>query len=342
MSSSKILTGLILSILVTAGCNRKSNTDTAFYYWKSRFELNNAQREVLQQTAGQQLYLRFFDIKWNDHDKKAYPEAVLNFKEKALQQKIVPVIFITNQTFEKLSPAGADSLALQSYKLLEHLTRQQQITYQTVQFDCDWSLGTKDKFFRFLKSFKTISQKSLEATIRLHQIKYQVRTGVPPVDRGVLMFYNMGKISPDLDEANSIYNAKDAATYVSHLPKYILPLDIALPIFSWSIHIRNNEVIQVYGKIGRAELSDPEYFKPTSHKNVYQAVKSFFMEGIYVKTNDFFKLEEIDKKLLTQAAEQLAEHLNKKEKRTIIYYELGNLNLSTFKTSDFKEVSAHF
>ncbi|MNV58051.1 hypothetical protein D3C71_1504090 [compost metagenome] len=61
-----------------------------------------------------------------------------------------------------------------------------------------------------------------------------------------------------------------------------------------------------------------------------------------MKTGDLFKLEETDKTLLEQAVKQLAEHLNKEKQKTIIYYEIGNLNLSTFKTKDFKEISAHF
>ncbi|AOM80768.1 hypothetical protein BFS30_13205 [Pedobacter steynii] len=334
----------IVLMLLTAlsSCKKESKADAAFYYWKQTLTLNKAQHQLLQEVAQGKLYLRFFDIKWNSFAGKAHPEAIISFKEPVLTEKIIPVIFITNQTFEKLSPAGVDSLAMQSNQLLQHLAKAQKINYQQVQFDCDWTLGTKEKYFRFLKTFKVLSHKQLEATIRLHQIKYQVRTGIPPVDKGVLMFYNMGKLSPDPKDPNSIYNPEDAATYISYIPKYGLPLDIALPLFSWSLHIRDGQIIQVYGKIGKKELSKTENFQPTAHKNVYKAVRSFFTGGIYVKTDDLFKLEETDKALLEQAATQLAEHLNKEEQKTIIYYEIGNLNLSTFKTRDFKEISAHF
>ncbi|WP_316823612.1 hypothetical protein [Pedobacter gandavensis] len=333
---------MLISTIILFSCRKTSSADTAFYYWKQTFTLDKAQQKTLKEVAGHKLYLRFFDIKYDVPGKRAYPEAVINFKQKATAAQITPVIFITNQTFEKLSLPAVDSLALNTNKLLLQLASSNQIHYKQVQFDCDWSLSTKDKYFHFLKTFKTISKKQLEATIRLHQIKYQVKTGVPPVDRGVLMFYNMGKISAKPEDLNSIYNSKDAATYISSLQKYLLPVDVALPLFSWSIHIRNGSVIQVYGKIDRSILSDPNYFRETAHKNVFTALKSFFIEGVYVKKNDLFKLEEINKALLDQAATQLAEHLSKNEKRTIIYYEIGNLDSTEFKTKDLQEISARF
>lgn len=333
---------LLLSIAFLASCSPSGKADTAFYYWKQSFSLAKPQQEVLEKTAGHKLYLRFFDIKWNAKENRAYPEAVIHFTQKINTWQVTPVIFITNQTFEKLTLPGVDSLAEHTQRLLTKLSTDQQLNYQHVQFDCDWSLGTKDKYFHFLKTFKAISHKNLEATIRLHQIKYQIRTGVPPVDRGILMFYNMGKISAKPEDPNSIYNAKDAANYISHLPKYLLPLDIALPLFSWSIHIRNGQVIQVYGKIGKSILSDVNNFETTPDKHVFKAIRSFFTAGVYVKAGDLFKLEETDKELLGQAAEQLAKHLNKDEKRTIIYYEIGNFDPSMFKAKDLLEVSARF
>jgi hypothetical protein len=202
----------LLFVSALSSCKRESKADAAFYYWKQTLTLNKAQQQILDEVAAGKLYLRFFDIKWNSSSGKAHPEAIISFKDPVKTTKLIPVIFITNQTFEKLSTAGVDSLAMQSNTLLQHLAQEQKISYQYVQFDCDWSLGTKDKYFQFLKSFKAISKKQLEATIRLHQVKYQVRTGIPPVDRGILMFYNMGKLSAKPEDPNSIYNPKDATS----------------------------------------------------------------------------------------------------------------------------------
>lgn len=333
---------LILLTLFCVSCKQQDQAIISFYYWKQNFQLSKGQSDILAQTNCKKIYVRFFDVKWNAKAKIPYPEAIINFQHKPAVLDITPVVFITNQTFEKLDQQGIDSLAVKCNDLLKNLAAKQQLNYKAIQIDCDWTLGTKDKYFKFLQSLRLLSKKTLEATIRLHQVKYQFKTGIPPVDRGVLMFYNMGKLSADLKEPNSIYNAKTAEKYIGSLNDYLLPLDIALPIFSWALQIRDNKVIQVYGKIGRTELNNAQNFSPTAQKDWYRAIRNFFRGGIYIKTGDLFKLEETDKTLLEQAAVQLAAHLNKKEKRTIIYYELGNLNLSAFKAKDFEEISAYF
>lgn len=335
-------TCLILMTIFGVSCNKPNETAIAFYYWKQSFQLNEDQTTLLKTRSSNKLYLRFFDIKWSPKTQTPYPESIIGFKNKDSSIEITPVVFITNQTFEKLDQNGVDSLAIKCNDLISNLALKQGISYQAVQIDCDWTLGTKDKYFSFLKSLKALNKKTLEVTIRLHQVKYQFRTGVPPADRGILMFYNMGQLSADLKVPNSIYNKGDAQKYLGNLNHYLLPLDIALPVFSWSLQIRDHKIIQVYGKMGKQELNNTENFSPMAEKDSFKAIRNFFTGGIYVKTGDIFKLEETDKALLQQAAKQLAAHLNKNEKRTIIYYELGNLNLSTFKAQDFEEISAYF
>jgi len=336
----------VLLLLFTAfclkACQHQSNASSAFYYWKGTYELSPEQTRILEQTASKRLYLRFMDVKWNSSTKQLSPEAVIRFRDSIGKTAVTPVIFITNQSFEKIKIEETDSLAFYLNKISQQLAAAQHLNYESMQIDCDWTVSTREKYFRFLSQLKKFSHKKLEATIRLHQVKYHFRTGIPPVDRGILMFYNMGKLSADLSSRNSIYNEEDAAPYISYLSSYKLPLDVALPLFSWSLHIRHGKLIQIYGKIGKTALSNRENFEPTEHKNVFKARKSFFLSGVYVKTNDLFKLEAVDSELLTTAAKQLAPKLHNNEKRNIIYYELGNLDLSSFKAKDLQKTSAYF
>lgn len=325
-----------------SGCVKKSDAHTAFYSWKTALELNPQESALLKNAANNHLYLRFFDVSWDAQQKEVIPNAVINIKQDVTGLSIIPVVYITNKSFEHTSPAQADSLAVKVNNLVSSIARQHQISYENVQIDCDWTVGTRASYFAFLKAFKNHSGKQLEATIRLHQIKYPDRTGVPPVDKGLLMFYNMGKFSADLKAPNSIYNAEDAEKYLGTLPRYTLPLDIALPVFSWAIHIRDNKVIQLYSKIGKTQLSDQNYFENQGGKNGYRAIKSFYLEGIYFKTGDLFKLEEINLKELDQAAKQVSAKLAPMANRNIIYYELSTTNLSTINEKDLKEVSARF
>jgi hypothetical protein len=334
------LLGVVL--LAVTGCNKKSTAHIAFYSWKTSFDPDTAQLALLKNTAGNHLYLRFFDIVWNEQLHEAVPEAVVTVKQNIKGLVICPVIYITNKTFEHTGPEQADALALKANRLAGHLAEQYQISYQHIQIDCDWTAGTKNSYFSFLKAFKKYNHRQLEATVRLHQIKYPERTGIPPVDKGLLMFYNMGKLSADLHARNSIYNAEDAEKYISFLPHYRLPLDIALPIFSWSVQIREGRMIQVYGKISKKELSDIHNFQQLEQKNVYSAKKSFYLEGIYVKSGDLFKFEGLSPESLNTAAKQVSPYLAPLENRNIIYYEISSVNLSSFHAKDIQEVSAHF
>lgn len=334
---------ILFCVLLFAGCKqRQTDAQTAFYYWKTTLELDSGQTALLKHAAEGRLYLRLFDVAWDAERGQALPNAIVSIRQPLKGLKICPVIYLTNKTFEKTKLADADSLAFRVNELLKRTAAKNQFNYQAIQIDCDWTAGTRERYFAFLKAFKKYSQQPLEATIRLHQIKYPDKTGIPPVDKGLLMFYNMGKISASLKAGNSIYNAEDAEKYLATLSRYPLPLDLALPIFSWAIHIREGRVIQLYGKIGRKQLEVTTDFEIGPGKNVYRAIHSFYLEGLYLQTGDLLKLEEINLKELNQAAKQVSGHMAPLKKRNIIYYELSTINLSSLSEKDFQEVSAHF
>jgi hypothetical protein len=333
-------------LLSLSGCKRHVTARPAFYFWKTAFELNNQEAHLLHTAADNRLYLRFFDVVWSDQQQQALPDGILAVRQPLDSFSITPVIYITNQSLQRMGPAAIDSLAARVNRLLNRLSTTHGILYQQVQIDCDWSVATKTKYFTFLRAFKRYNGKTLQATIRLHQIKYPERTGVPPVDKGVLMFYNMGSISADLHARNSIYNKEDAGAYLAAIPNYQLPLDVALPVFSWAIQIRAGKVIQLYAKIGLQQLSDSRNFKPVNltvrSQPCYQALKSFYSKGVYIKKGDVFKFEGIDSKTLALAAQQLSGYLKVLQNRNIIYYEISSTSLSKIYAKDIKEISALF
>lgn len=333
---------LSLLFLFPAGCRHQSTAHPAFYSWKASLNLNPQQAALLKDAAANHLYLRLFDVVWNEETHQPLPNAIVSVKQNIKGLVICPVIYITNKTLEHINPEQADSLAYKVNQLTAKLAQKYQISYQHIQIDCDWTAGTKNSYFSFLSAFKKYNQKPLEATIRLHQVKYPEKTGVPPVDKGLLMFYNMGKLSPDLKGRNSIYNAEDAGKYITSLRHYPLQLDVALPLFSWSVQIREGKIIQIYGKIGQKELSDTHNFEPLNKGNVYRALKSFYLQGIYVKTQDIFKLEDMNAESLNAAAEQVSEHLAPLTNRNIIYYEISSISSSSINAKDIQEISAHF
>ncbi len=143
--------------------------------------------------------------------------------------QVVPVIYIKNEVM--LGEMDLNDLASKTIKLIDQINHTHQLQCDEIQLDCDWTLTSKENYFRFVQLIKKISSKTLSATIRLHQVKYFQKTGVPEIDRGVLMYYNMGKISSD--SSNSIYDDHIAERYTGSLQRYPLALDVALPVFSW-------------------------------------------------------------------------------------------------------------
>ena len=338
ISIQYLVPGILFCFL--SACKKPVVVNTAFYYWKPAFNLDPSQTKILGQTAKNKLYIRFFDITWNNQAKKAYPNAVIHFGQAVNNINITPVIYITNKTLDSTGVNGIDSLAINCNKLIKQIASSHQIDYKSVQFDCDWTVGTKEKYFSFLRAFRNINRHSLQATIRLHQIKYKNLTGIPPVDKGVLMFYNMGKPNIGEGQSNSIYSETEASKYIDYLRSYPLQLDVALPLFSWALQIRDHHIIHIYEKIKKEHLNNAAFFSKSGDS--YTAKRSFFLNGIYIKESDIFKLELIDIKSLQKAAKQLAGRLPQQNDRTVIYYELANWDPAEFNDEQLRKVSADF
>ena len=200
---------ILLSIALIFGlfaCKEKppKQLQTAFYYWKSNFKLSELERKTLAENQVRKLYIKFFDVSWNVARGNFQMDASIRFSEKLPDScQIIPVVFITNQTIKNLPKIALDSLAKTILSRISKLSPQ---PYQKIQLDCDWTLATKQKYFALLK----ILQKSnlhLSATIRLHQVKFYEKTGIPPVERGMLMCYNMSDWRNPVT-INSIYSPK--------------------------------------------------------------------------------------------------------------------------------------
>ena len=329
-----------LFLLSLMGCKPRSSPESAFYYWKTNFNLTGQDTTLLQEIPAKQIYLRFFDIKWNDEKHIPFPTTPVNFSTPANKLHIIPVVYITNKTFLNSDSSAIELLANNTFGLIKRIAKKQNISYETIQIDCDWTLKTRDKYFIFLKKLQAVSKKKLEATIRLHQVKYKSLSGIPPVSKGVLMYYNMGKLNAGMNAASSIYNSTDAAKYVSYIKSYPLHLDLALPLFSWVVHIRKGNVLGLYNQLHRQDLENRKEFTRIDHG--FQSKTSFFFNSIYVKENDILKLEETTPELLDQAARQLSKALPENNNCTLIFYELSNLDYSIFNAKTFREISDLF
>ena len=281
------------------GCSKPQSypwVETSYYYWKSALNLNDDDGLFLTQNHIQRFYIRFFDLDWDDNKKAFAERAPLTLGQiKALPPEVVPVIFITPTATKHLVRRQQKNVAQEIItRCQDLLAKMNGKSLSEIQIDCDWTPSTRENYFEFLKGFRALLSKGekpivLTATIRLHQVKYRNETGIPPVDRGVLMIYN-SSTPLDWSDKNSILDESDARSYLKNISRYPLPLDIALPLYRWGAQYNNS---QRFIRLFRLNPKNPEIAKSFTHLSgiLYQADRDVylgdirFMQGDYLKVN---------------------------------------------------------
>lgn len=312
----------------------------AFYYWRTTFALAPAERAALTDLHVDTLYLRMFDVGWADGAPTILgPLTIPADAAPPPGVAIVPTVYLTNELFKQLPAAGVPALAALVVREVAARTTQLGGAPRELQLDCDWTDTTRARYFAFLAALRgeVAAGTALSATIRLHQIKYRERTGVPPVDRGMLMFYNMGKFSAD-PEARAIFDERAAARYLARLRDYPLPLDGALPIWSWVIHLRDDAVEGLMQSTDPTELAGVEFLRPAGPDR-FEATRSTFLHGSFLRAGDILKIEVTGPAETLTAAGMLARHLAATATpRTIALFDLSERNLARHGTESLDHV----
>ncbi|WP_300686085.1 hypothetical protein [Chryseobacterium sp.] len=314
----KIIKFLFLLFFI-ASCSKKENHNYTFYYWKTNLKLDKEETKVLEQASTPYLYTRFFDV-----DKvggKFQPVAVIT-KDKSFQtdKEIVPTVFITNPAMLNISAEEIQFLA----KSIDHLIQKKAEEYHLktgneIQIDCDWTAGTRDDYFKFLKELKKVSGKEITCTLRLHQVKNKKQTGIPPVEKVYLMCYSTS--SPlEKSDKNSILDVNILKSYLSKLEDYpIRNIEVALPIYSWGIITNHLEKHKLINALSKKDLENPNFKKISEYEAEIQ--KDGFYFGSYLNKGFRIKVEEISQNQL----EDVIHFLEKKIPNfTIIYYQLDS------------------
>lgn len=307
----------ICFILFCVGCKQKNNHPIDFYYWRSNYNINDAEKKVVSDLAVENIYVRFFDV-----DKKTIepvPVGVIkNFKSSFLPVNYIPTIFITNRTFVGLSQDNVKELAKNVNNLITEIALSSQLDhYSEIQIDCDWTLSTKSNYFLFLEELKSISKKNLSATLRMHQVKFKDREGIPPLDKMVLMCYATENPN-EVEEKNSILDLDLAKDYLQNLDKYPIKLDVALPIYSWAIVTNHLGKVKLINSFSEDDLKG----KPIINKGngIYEVTDDFFLEKFYLSKGFKIKVETISESLLENTKSFLDKKL--KDNYRIVYYHL--------------------
>lgn len=348
---NRIINGLSILLLLfwLSSCTeRKGAINTAdradcnsIYYWKTTFFLNDYEQSFLKEHNIHRLYVKFFDV---DDDapsqyvdaKRILPVATTVFSSpKPEDVEIVPTVYLTLRaiTFIGASEGGTKDAANRIITRVLNMADYNDLgPIREVQLDCDWTETTQGAYFSLCKEVSTLLHEkgiALSSTIRLHQL----RTDVPPVDRGVLMLYNTGNLQK-VSENNSIISTQDVATYIKnrHI-KYDIPLDFAYPTYSWGLVFWGN---YFEGILHQSDYSDASLY--TKQDDGSYLVKTYHeVDGQTLYSGERIRFEDspidsiLDVKALVREAFPDMPHSN-------IIYHLDSLNLSKYSTDEIKSI----
>lgn len=278
----RLLLGFVLLALCGA-CRTAPEPEVAsvagVYFWRTTLNITEKERAWMDDHQVETLYLRLFDIVVADEapvhpspspenpspsskapSPSAQPNATLRFEQPLpTDVAIVPTVFIVADVFRHST--DVDTLAAQTARRIARMAETNGFEYAEVQIDCDWTTTTREPFFRFLGSLRSILAPDvrLSATIRLHQLSQPA----PPVDSGVLMVYNTGdfRTASSAESHNPILDWRDVEPYAPRLADYPLPLTAAYPNFRWQLLFAADEFKGIlYG----VDLTDASLFAPAA------------------------------------------------------------------------------
>ena len=348
----------LLFIFFLVSCQSKKRQITrSCYYWSSNDYINDSKKAFLKQHAISKVYAKLMDVDWKQVA-GTYPIAAADIewldqdlnRNDSLHVGIVPVVFITNKTFLRIGrediPLLAKRVARRCFPAYDSTDRAYEkdnmvyylrerpagarTTPQEVQFDCDWTPASSANYFYFLRVFKSLLPDSairVSATVRLHQYKYPKKTGIPPVDRGMLMVYNINDLRQH-SSINSIFDYNKAKAYFI-AQDYPLPLDVVLPAYSWCIVFRNKEFFQIKYSIPEETLRSAAFLTPV-RENFYRVNQDTVFQDLFLRTGDEIKLEKIDGQTLLDAATLSAKALNS-DSCSIALFELSSPEIEKYQ-----------
>lgn len=242
----------------------------------------------------------------------------------------IPVVYISNEVLKHITPHNVLEYA---QKILAHALRIQTYTQRwpkEIQLDCDWTKTTRKAYFSLLETMRKLApQFTYSATLRLYPYKYYQELGVPPVNRVMLMLYNLEN-AKQFKARNSLFSLQEARKYLTQ-KTYPIPMDVALPVFSWTLIFRNGVFFRVLSdNILTNILDEAEGENPLEklNANTYLVKESMRSGNLYnLKAGDVLKIESCSQTELVQA-NSLLRLLPVNEQSTIAIFDLDMKELN--------------
>ena len=323
---------LIFCVLIISSCHSETSFEFSTYWWKSNTKLNTQQKEFLNDNNIDKIYLRIFDLKFDEKNSSILiPKVYSGFND----INTIPVVYIENKILSNFNIDTIYNLIQQNIK--SALEKKIINSANNLQIDCDWTLTTKEPYFQLLNALSK-GIKGLSATIRLHQIKYAQTTGIPPVEKGVVMIYNL-ESPADVNMKNSIFSYDKAMHYLDgYLDKYPLKISIALPAFSWGVHYHHGKIKSLMSDFNPNEIDNMNMSK--NKDGYYKSKKAHFYNTHRISNRDeiryeYPKIEELNKMMTFLL------HNIKQDSTEIIFFSL-NSNFLTNNKINYEKIISNY
>lgn len=317
-------------VCTLCSCTKSSSKKISFYYWKQGNEHTTITDTMINKLAVQKFYVHLMDVVWNERLKQSQPieKSTVDTTNPITQKGIVPVVFISNSVLKNSDSTLLSTLAENIIVAAKNFMKQVSSDFEEIQIDCDWTATTSQKYFYLLQLLKKQNSNIIiGTTIRLYAQKYPKKMGVPPVDYGVLMCYNMADIK-DIKTENSITNYNTLKQYLTN-DNYPIPLKVAVPVFGWYVWFKNGKYQTIlYATPG---LTDDREIFSLLHDNTFRVEEDTTISGNYIRRGDLIRNEFPSDKNLKESCDYIFSKLAGSEE--VIFYYWDENYLPYYETS---------
>ncbi len=358
MKSQFLSIAIALLTLAATSCGKPEQVSkpahaekNAVYYWKTTFNTDSGDCDLLLRHKIGRVYMRMFDVVPdicpydNKIENRVVPNASIHISdprnrlaEDLADIEFVPVVYVTLEALKAMK-GHEGTLASNIVTRVRNMCEYNGLrNVCELQLDCDWTPSTENSFFSLCDSTRLILRKensgeksgwSLSSTIRLHQLARKV----PPVDRGVLMVYNTGDFA-NPDAANSIINAYDVRPYLKRLSSYDLHLDVAYPTYSWQLLFCDRHFA---GLMDNVDLTDTTAFARREVGNVYIALRDVPYHNMVIHAGDMVRAETSSFCNIIRVKDMIEQCLSERPHSNILYH-LDFENLSKYTSNEINKI----
>lgn len=283
-------------------------------------------------------------------------EVVLQANKKQLDSLAIRIAKRVEQIGVKINEAKADKIAngivypkdyykQENYKRINYDSVKSielaklKVDFKEILVDCDWSEKSKDNYFYLLMQIKKgFPTAQISATIRLWQYKYASKAGIPPVDKGLLMCYNLAK-PDDFKTKNSIGTSEELAQYITH-DQYKLKLDIALPLYSWAVVFRGDKFKGILSDYDQIRNDSIKLKKVSDSKYILQ--DDILIGQTYLRNGDEIRIEKISEEELDKMISIVKSKIPIDNQTKVTFFSFDKKYINDYGTQNISNYYARF